>query len=253
MDEAIITTSWDDGHPLDLKLAQVLLKYDVPATFYIPIDYVGRQNMNSKEIREIAQCFDIGGHTYHHTRLTQVSLKDAERDIIEGKKRLEEIIDRELLCFAYPYGEFNDRIINLVRQAGFIGGRTMQLFRTRIRAPFKMGITIYAAGISSATYVKHTMISRDKSFRYALLKNSLFGRSWNNIAAKTLDLVIENGGIWHLQGHSWEIDNNNEWKQLEDLLYQTSIAANQARTMNNSQLIHEILTEHCKIDKDENS
>ena len=35
--DILITTSWDDGHPLDLRLAELLHKYDVPATFYIPV------------------------------------------------------------------------------------------------------------------------------------------------------------------------------------------------------------------------
>ena len=32
----IITTSWDDGHPLDFKLAELLNKYNLKGTFYIP-------------------------------------------------------------------------------------------------------------------------------------------------------------------------------------------------------------------------
>ncbi len=55
MDRVIITTSWDDGHPLDLKLAELLQRYAIPATFYIPIDNIERQGMNTQEIREIAQ------------------------------------------------------------------------------------------------------------------------------------------------------------------------------------------------------
>jgi peptidoglycan-N-acetylglucosamine deacetylase len=31
----IVTTSWDDGHKLDLKLARLLQKYNIAATFYI--------------------------------------------------------------------------------------------------------------------------------------------------------------------------------------------------------------------------
>ncbi len=31
----IVTTSWDDGHKLDLKLAHLLQKYNMPATFYV--------------------------------------------------------------------------------------------------------------------------------------------------------------------------------------------------------------------------
>lgn len=55
MDRAIITTSWDDGHLLDLKLAGLLQKYDIPATFYVTIENFERQGMTSQEIREIAQ------------------------------------------------------------------------------------------------------------------------------------------------------------------------------------------------------
>jgi len=45
VNEAIVTTSWDDGHPSDLKLAELLREYDVPATFYIPIDNLERRSM----------------------------------------------------------------------------------------------------------------------------------------------------------------------------------------------------------------
>ena len=31
MAKAVITTSWDDGHPLDLKLAEMLARYGVPS------------------------------------------------------------------------------------------------------------------------------------------------------------------------------------------------------------------------------
>ncbi len=31
----IVTTSWDDGHPVDLKVADILLRFGVKATFYV--------------------------------------------------------------------------------------------------------------------------------------------------------------------------------------------------------------------------
>ena len=30
--------------------------------------------------------------------------------------------------------------------------------------------------------------------------------------------VLENGGIWHLWGHSWEIEQNGDWEILADIL-----------------------------------
>ena len=32
-----ITTSWDDGHPLDLRVAELLAKYGLQGTFYVPM------------------------------------------------------------------------------------------------------------------------------------------------------------------------------------------------------------------------
>lgn len=32
-----ITTSWDDGHPLDLRVAELLSEYHLQGTFYVPI------------------------------------------------------------------------------------------------------------------------------------------------------------------------------------------------------------------------
>jgi peptidoglycan/xylan/chitin deacetylase (PgdA/CDA1 family) len=85
VDEVIITTSWDDGHPLDLKLAELLHKYEIPATFYIPVDNVERECMSPQQIREIAQSFDIGGHTYHHLVLTKIPLQEVEKEVAEAR------------------------------------------------------------------------------------------------------------------------------------------------------------------------
>ena len=31
----IVTTSWDDGHPLDLKVADILSEFGIQGTFYV--------------------------------------------------------------------------------------------------------------------------------------------------------------------------------------------------------------------------
>ena len=237
MEKAIVTTSWDDGHPLDLKLAEMLGKYDIPATFYIPIERAKRGCMNPDEIREIGESFDIGGHTYHHVKLPRVSIEEAEKEIVERKNRLEEITGRELLSFCYPYGRFNDRVISIVKGAGFIGARTMNSLTRRIRDPFRMGTTVCAANWWFAPYIKHSMTSRDLRLFGFMLRSNLFFKGWDRIALETLDFVVKNGGVWHLWGHSWEIDSNNDWGRLEEVLREIRALSKEARKMDNSQLI----------------
>ena len=43
-------------------------------------------------------------------------------------------------------------------------------------------------------------------------------KNWDEIALESLNYVLEHGGIWHLWGHSWEIENNEDWEKLENLL-----------------------------------
>ena len=49
--------SIDDGHQLDFKVIELLKKYELPATFYIP----SNTDLIGKDIQEIAKDFEIGG------------------------------------------------------------------------------------------------------------------------------------------------------------------------------------------------
>jgi len=239
MDKAIVTTSWDDGHPLDLKLAELLHKYDVPATFYIPIDSVERDCMSPQQIREVARSFDIGGHTYHHLVLTEIPLQEAEKEIVEGKKRLEDIIGRGVVSFCYPRGKYNNEVIDIVRRAGFIGARTTKSAARSIKNPFRMGTTAYASGwhFGLSPYFKHAIASQDFGLFSFMLKKNLLMNSWDRVAVKTLDFVVQDGGIWHLWGHSWSIEDNNNWAKLERLLREVSVLSGKALKLSNSQLL----------------
>lgn len=239
MDKAIITTSWDDGHPLDLKLAELLQKYGVPATFYIPIDNVERECMSPQQIREVARSFDIGGHTYHHLVLTEIPLEEVENEVVEGKKRLEDIIGREVVSFCYPRGKFNDEVIDIVREAGFIGARTTKSATRSIKDPFRMGTTAYASYwlCGLAPYFRHAMTSQDFGLFRFMLKSNLLLNSWDKVAVKTLDFVVNNGGIWHLWGHSWSIEDRNNWVRLEKIFRSVGALSNDVRKMSNSQLL----------------
>ena len=237
MDEVIITTSWDDGHPLDLKLAELLKKYNVPATFYIPISYAKRGCMNPQQIRGIAERFDVGGHSYHHIRLTKISPKEAERELNDGKKEMQEITGKEVISLSYPYGNFNNGLIRVARDAGFIGARTVMLLTRTIRDPFQEGTMVNARNWWFTHYMLHSLASRDTKLFNFVLKKNLFFKSWDRIAIETLNFVAENGGIWHLWGHSWEVDENNDWERLERVFRRVSALSNRVIRMDNSQLL----------------
>jgi hypothetical protein len=42
--------------------------------------------------------------------------------------------------------------------------------------------------------------------------------SWLELGKRLFDEVLEKGGIWHLYGHSWEVDRLGLWDDLREIL-----------------------------------
>ncbi|MBF0500931.1 MAG: polysaccharide deacetylase family protein [Candidatus Riflebacteria bacterium] len=76
--------------------------------------------MTIPQIREMCDAgFEIGAHTLSHPHLTEIGAESARREIAESRLKLEEVLGTSILSFAYPYGEYDDRTVELVREAGF--------------------------------------------------------------------------------------------------------------------------------------
>ena len=51
MPMTIVTTSWDDGHHTDLRLAERLAAYALKGTFYVALNHPGDKDIGDDEIR----------------------------------------------------------------------------------------------------------------------------------------------------------------------------------------------------------
>ena len=121
----VVTTSWDDGHPSDLRVAELLEKHGLTGTFYVPnTNSEGRPVMNSGEIAELGRRFEIGGHTRDHISLTNLAPPVAASQIVANKQWLEDVLGREVCGFAYVRGRYDRVVQALVDKAGFRYART---------------------------------------------------------------------------------------------------------------------------------
>src|ERR1019366_5923865 len=123
---AFLTLSIDDGHPTDLRAAELVASYGLRATFYVPARNHERPVMSVAEIRELSTMFEIGSHTLNHRRVNRLTDSEARVEIDDGKKWLEDVLSREVVSFCYPGGKYNQRTGQIVKDAGFIGARTCQ-------------------------------------------------------------------------------------------------------------------------------
>lgn len=217
---SIITTSWDDGHPFDIRLAELLAKYGLKGTFYVPQKYNGQSVLSGSQLVYLRQLgMEIGSHTVTHPILTKINSKEAFGELHDSKKMLEDTLGEGVTAFCYPGGKFNQVVRSQVIKAGYRLARTTVGFRPEINFdPFCMPVSMQFFPHKKLTHFRHATIEGN----IAGLLNWIFRwRSENGIqslAGHILDHVVRKGGIFHIWGHSWEIDSVSLWNEFEELL-----------------------------------
>jgi len=210
-----VTTSWDDGHELDLRLASELTARGMAGTFYLAPrcrEIPSAKRLDGAAMRELADGHEIGAHTLTHPRLTDLPAHRARSEIRDGKDAIEESIGRAVTSFCYPYGAYAEDHPDMVRAAGFRLARTVDRFRTDAPADlFRMGTTVHA--------YRHLVdgpqiLRRTRSPRQAMA----LWRNWDLLGHRLFEEVCAEGGVFHLWGHSWEIDANDDWRRLCSVL-----------------------------------
>jgi peptidoglycan-N-acetylglucosamine deacetylase len=233
-----ITTSWDDGHPSDLRLADLLTKYNLSGTFYIPKS-AEHGIMTTAQMRELSKRFEIGAHTLGHVVLTTASDDKARQEIVGSKSWVEDITGQPCRMFCPPTGRFSRRHQMQVQAAGFQGLRSVELLSLdmprRQAGLMVMPTTVQAHPHGSIAYLKNAI----KRTAVSNLANYIaHGRmsEWPQLAQSMLEQSRSRGGVFHLWGHSWELDANDQWRRLEDVLRLMVDASGEARALTNGAL-----------------
>lgn len=235
---SLVTTSWDDGHPLDLRIADLLARYGLTGTFYIPRN-VGWPTMTAGEICQLGSRFEVGAHTLDHTALNRAADGEALRQLSGSRAWIEDVTGKPCRVFCFPAGKYRRAQLPLVRGAGYLSARTIEFLSTdlprRVEGLALIPTTVQAYPHSPVAYAKNALKrwSLVNLFRTGAL---LSRRDWQKLAGKLLERTLRHGGVFHLWGHSWEIEQEHQWDRLEKLL--ATIAANKDKvtSMTNSEL-----------------
>lgn len=215
MHPVVVTTSWDDGHKCDIKLAALLKKYCIRGTFYVcpeTHEFPSHERLTPEEIRTLSAEFEIGAHTMTHPRLSQLDAAVARDEIVRSKETLESITGSSVLSFCYPYGDHNAETKRIVREAGFDRARSVNRFTTRSRDQWAIGTSV-----DTYDHLRDGMLSvlRLCGRRPWQLMRM---RRWDNLAKTMFAQARDRGEVFHLWGHSKEIDIHHHWERLEALL-----------------------------------
>jgi len=209
-----IVTSWDDGSVYDLKVAELLDKHKLTGTFYIPAEWivymenVNRNPLTLDQFLEISKKYEIGSHTVTHRHLTKLYIPDARWEIQESKIILEEITGKEITKFCYPRGYNNEAIRRIVEESGYKEARGV-----------KVGSYIESDLAYNQPTTVHVYDGRKEYKGKGWLS---YAREMLKMAKSSEQILAEHSGdaqiIYHLWGHSWEIERDNLWDELDEFL-----------------------------------
>lgn len=248
----IIVTSWDDGYPADMRMADLLNRHGLTGTFFVPIENSeGRPVLNKADLRELGSRFEIGSHTYNHIRLEGLENGRVDEEIRGGKMGLEEILGHSVDGFCYPLGYVTPYAVNSLRKNGVRYARTITNFHLdaecdRYHVPTTFQVFSHAKQVYLRNFIKRGQFRKRWScFQRTMMNNSLWG---------TLDSIAEDcneqDGVLHLWGHTWEIEEYDLWQELDAYFSRLKQFAPTPKTVGQSidhLLSNERFSENCSI------
>jgi len=127
-----IVLTFDDGFASVYEQAFPLLcEYGFSATVFLVTDYCGRLNAWPGQPREIPRLpllqwdqiqemsrhgIQFGAHTRTHPDLRCLSPSEMEREVCDSKRAIEDRLGQAVCSFAYPYGHFDARVLEVIRE-----------------------------------------------------------------------------------------------------------------------------------------
>ena len=117
-----VLITFDDGHESDFTIAAPeLAKRNLRAIFFVIWSYLGQPGYLTRDqvIELRRQGFEIGSHGMTHSRLTQVSPAEASNEVLESKRRLEDLLQEPIAGLALPFGHYNDAVLHAAWAAGY--------------------------------------------------------------------------------------------------------------------------------------
>jgi len=216
----LVTTSWDDGDPLDLRLAERLAAHGLVGTFYVPIERGGAPVLGTRDMLELVDMgMEIGAHTYSHVMATTISVAELRRELTESKDILEQQLGHSIRSFCYPNGRYSKSLRPVVDEAGYDVARTTASFLLDTKFdPLFMPVTCQIYPHSRKEFLTHALRTHNARGAITWL-STLHGEhriiELTKLAARHVERA---GGVVHIWGHSWELETAGLWNALDDVM-----------------------------------
>ena len=195
-----LTLSYDDGVEQDKRLIEILNRYNIKATFNLNSGIQSGANqwlngellmrrMNIHSLPELYRGHEIAVHSLTHPHLENLDRETIKNEIEQDKLNLQRIFGVEIKGMAYPYGTFNETVVEVVRECNLHYARG-----------------VYSTGSFDIPQELLTLRPTAHHENPSLMK----------LAESFINLKPSKPQVFYLWGHSYEFDVNNNWNVIED-------------------------------------
>ena len=121
-----LTFSFDDSRVYDRKLVEIFNKYGVKGTFHLNSgmfdfpDYI-----NTNEVADLYKGHEVACHSVTHPNPGCITKTAWLNELMEDRRTLEKLTGYPVRGFSYPYGIFNDEVIDVAKAVGLEYSRTV--------------------------------------------------------------------------------------------------------------------------------
>ncbi|MFA7636794.1 MAG: polysaccharide deacetylase family protein [Monoglobales bacterium] len=202
-----VTFSYDDGVTQDVRLIELLNKYNLKCTFNINSALLGREGflireaqtvnhtrINAADVKHIYAGHEVAAHTLTHPALIDCSRERAISEVENDRIALSELVEYEVVGMAYPGGTgcFNDETVDVIRNhTGIKYART-----------------------TTSTYsfdLRDDLITFNPTVYHHREWDAMF-----SLGEKFIELKTDRPQIFYIWGHAYEFDIHNTWDRFEE-------------------------------------
>lgn len=133
-----LTLSYDDGVEQDIRLMEIMKQYGLKGTFnlnsglYAPegMEYAPgtiHRRMSRQQVTELYKDsgMEVAVHALTHPFLEQLPANLCTYEVMQDRANLEEQFGCLVRGMAYPFGTYNDRVVDCLKASGIVYSRTV--------------------------------------------------------------------------------------------------------------------------------
>jgi peptidoglycan/xylan/chitin deacetylase (PgdA/CDA1 family) len=185
-----VTLSYDDGRTDDRKLIELCNRYGMKGTFHLNSGFFGREEyITEDEVNSLYKGHEISVHTLTHPFLNHVPRERVCQEVLRDRINLENLAGYPVKGMSYPFGAYNEDVINLLKAQGIVYSRTT--------------IATNSFGLPENFFAWHPTCHHNHN----LLE----------IARRFLETNrYPNKPLLYVWGHSYEFPRDNNWNVIEE-------------------------------------